>query len=1143
MFYNINSNRDYLKLKKCLGENPRSVLVRNICDNAKVNFVTTFYDKKKLIVLPDERSAIQFYEDGKFYDKNIFYFGEKDLLFANASVDDEVLNKNRINILRKLINKEKITVVTTISACLEKLPSLDNILNKIIKIDLQTEVGFENLISSLISNGYQRVSEVEAPGEFAVRGGIIDIFEVSKDDPIRIDFVGDLVESIKYFNIETKRSTENIDSFEILPISNDKSTSDNTFILDYFDKESLIFLDEPKRLSDRINLIIDMLRESYENRAMIEKDYEYEDRDKIRPVELFDSKYVLDSLSDSNCIQLTSIDDSPYVNEEKFKLVKGSWDYDFDFMMTTPIFDKKDYAKTKSELKSFLLRGYSGLIVLNSHTRAERLAGELQSENTNAYLIKTLNDKIPDSNIGIFVGELSSGFIDEANKFFIFTEKDLFGIEPERKRRIVKSKARDGFASINDLSELKLGDYVIHDNYGVGVFRGITRLKTDEIEKDYVKVEYADGGFLYVLATKLENLERFASKTAKAPKLNRLGSNDFLRLKKKVKLDILETAKDLIELYAKRQNAKGFEFSEDTIWQREFEETFPYIETYDQLLAIENVKNDMQSQKTMDRLICGDVGFGKTEVAIRAAFKAAQDGKQVAYLVPTTVLCMQHYRTFKDRFEKYPVRVAFLSRFNTKKENQEVLSKIKSGDVDIVIGTHRLLSEDVSFYNLGLLIIDEEQRFGVSHKEKIKRLRNNVDVLTLTATPIPRTLYMSLSGIRDMSMLTEAPPERMPIKTYVLEFNEELIREAVNRELKRDGQVFIVHNRVSDIYAFADKIAALCPYAKVGVAHGKLKEDELSDTMMEFIDKKFNVLVTTTIIETGLDIQNANTLIIDNAEQFGLSQLYQLRGRVGRSNRTAYAFFMYRKNKELTEDELSRLKAIKENTALGSGLKIAMRDLEMRGAGNILGLSQSGHIDAVGYDLYIKLLNEAVKYLKENSEGKDNTGNVNAEGFINGFDTIVDIDINAFIPNSYIEDEEVKLDVYRKISKCEKEEEFDDLKEEINDRFGSFPKELENLIFIAKLKIKAHEFYVTHLNVKRKLVTITFAEHHKIDGQSVLDIVNKFCGAIRVINGSQVSLTYRANPNDSPSIEKSLKIAETIINSLKLQEGEIKPLV
>lgn len=1134
MFYNINTNRDYLKLKKSLGENPRSVLVRNICDNAKVNFIATFSDKQKLVVLPDERSAILFYEDGKFYDDDIYYFGEKDLLFTYASIDDEKLLKARTNVLKKLLRKERITLVTTISACLEKLPSMNNILDRIIKVSVNMELPFESLITKLIDVGYVRTSEVEVPGEFSVRGGIVDIFEVTKDDPIRIEFVGDMIESIRFFNLDTKRSTESIEQSEILPITKDNKENNNTFILDYFSNDALVFFDEPKRLSERVNLIIDMLRESYESRQMIEKDVDYEDQEKIRPIELFDSKYVLDRLTERNCIQLTSLDDAPYVNEEKFRLEKGSWDYDFDFMMTTPIFDKKDYGKTKKEIKSYLTRDFSGLIVLNSHTRAERLAKEFQSEGVNAYIVTTLENKIPNGNIGIYVGELSSGFIDETDKFFIFTEKDLFGIEPERKRRILKNKHRDGYVAINDLAELKVGDYVIHENYGVGVFKGITRLETDNVEKDYVKVEYADGGFLYVLATKLESLERYAAKTAKAPKLNKLGTSDFLRLKRKVKTDILETAKDLIELYAKRQESKGYIFSTDSIWQREFEETFPYIETYDQLLAIEAVKNDMQSDKTMDRLICGDVGFGKTEVAIRAAFKAVQDGKQVAYLVPTTVLCMQHYRTFNERFEKYPIKTAFLSRFNSKKENARVLEDLKKGEIDVVIGTHRLLSTDVEFKNLGLLIIDEEQRFGVSHKEKIKKLRNNVDVLTLTATPIPRTLYMSLSGIRDMSMLTEAPPERMPIKTYVLEYNEELIREAINRELKREGQVFIVHNRVSDIYAFADKISALCPYAKVGVAHGKLKENELSDTMMDFIDKKFNVLVTTTIIETGLDIQNANTLIINNSEQFGLSQLYQLRGRVGRSNRTAYAFFMYKKNKELTDDELNRLKAIKENTALGSGIKIAMKDLEMRGAGNILGLSQSGHIDAVGYDLYIKLLNEAVKYLREkNFDGKNNE-NVESDDFINGFDTIVDIDINAYIPSTYIDDEELKLDVYRKISKCQKEEEFDNLKEELKDRFGSFPPELENLIFIAKLKTKAHKFYISHLNIKKKIMTITFAEHHKIDGQSVVDIVNKYCGAIRVINGKQVSLTYRANIDDNPSIDKSLKIAENIIDSLKI---------
>lgn len=1120
MDYNIHSNRDYLKLNRCLGENPRSVLVRNICDNAKKYFVSIFNKKKKLVVLPSERSAILFYEDYKFYDKNVYYFGEKDLLFSGVSVVDEKLEKERINILKALGDEKEITVVTTIQACLEKLPHINEIINKIIKLKVNTQINFSNFINKLINIGYKRVAEVDGPSEFSVHGGIIDIYDVGNINPIRIEFIDNLIENMRYFNIETRRSIDNVDYIEILPSTinfenNEEIKKEESFILDYFKNDYVVFMDEPKRILERLELVNTMLSDS---------------RD-LLTLNVFDRFDVLNKLTDKNCVQLTSIDDRPYVNESKYKNIKNSWDYDFDFMMTEPIFNKKDFSKSKEEIKKYLSNDFTGFIVINSHTRADRFRYEFVNNGINADIYEDISVLPKKGNVGIIVAELSSGFIDSENKFFIFTEKDLFGIEPERKRRMIKKTSREGYTPIFDLTELKLGDYVIHDQYGVGVFRGLQRLKSDETEKDYVKIEYRDGGFLYVLATKLESLERFASKSAHVPKLNKLGSNDFIKLKRKVKEDILKTAKDLIDLYARRQEAKGFKYSQDSLWQREFEETFPYIETYDQLLAIEAVKNDMESDKTMDRLICGDVGFGKTEVAIRATFKATQDGKQVAYLVPTTVLCMQHYRTFTERFKEYPIKVEYLSRFKTKKENEMVVKGVKEGEIDVVIGTHRLLSGDVEFKNLGLLIIDEEQRFGVSHKEQIKKIRNNVDALTLSATPIPRTLYMSLSGIRDMSMLSEAPPERMPIRTYVLEYNEELIREAVNRELKRDGQVFIVHNKVLDIYAFADNIAKLCPYAKIAVAHGKLREDELSKVMMDFIDKKYNVLVTTTIIETGLDIQNANTLIIDNAEKFGLSQLYQLRGRVGRSNRTAYAFFMYGKNLKLTEDEFSRLKAIKDNTTLGSGLKIAMKDLEMRGAGNLLGHSQSGHIDIVGYDMYIKLLNEAVKYINDN---KDNEENV--EEFVNSYDTIVDIDIAAFIPNIYISEEEVKLDVYRKISKCVSEKEFDDLKLELKDRFGDYPKELENLIFIAKLKIKAHKFYVTDLNIKRKLVSITFAENHKLDGNVVMDIINKFCGTIRVINGAKVTLVYRAKDEDTPTVEKNLKIAKYIIDNLKLIE-------
>lgn len=1139
MFYNIKSNRDYLKLKKSLLENPRSILVRNICDSAKICFIQTFDTSTKLIVVPDERTAMFFYEDFKFYDKNVYYFYEKDLLFENSNVDEDKIIRARTNIILKLLNNEKITVITTISSVLEKMTTIENLKNSIVKLEKGIEFGFDTFIKKLIEIGYVRVSEIETIGEFAVHGGIIDIYPINYENPIRIDFFDNIIDVIKFFNIETKRTIEEIDKVQIVPI-NDSKKFDKCFLLDYFPSDTIVFLDEPKRLIEKIDLMVDMVHESIENRNKEnEENYELDNIDadnELKIIDFFDKKYVLDKLTSGFNIQLTSIDDTPYINSEKISNAKNAWDYDFDFMMIPPTFDKLDYENTKIELKKYLDNGFVGLVVLNSHIRAERLKNELLNEHINATLIENIDEEINIGTLGIYVGELTSGFIDEMDKFFILTERDLFGIEPERKHRIKKSKNREGYVAINDLSELNIGDYVIHDIHGIGIFKGLARLKIDDIEKDYVKVEYADGGILYVLATKLDKLERYASKNATNLRLNKLGSNDFIKLRNKVKEDVFEIAKDLIDLYAKRYDTRGYSFSKDTLWQREFEETFPYIETSDQLLAIENVKNDMESEKAMDRLICGDVGFGKTEVALRAAFKAVQDGKQVCYLVPTTVLCMQHFKTFKNRFAKYPINIEFLSRFNKKSKNDKIIDELKNGKVDVVIGTHRLLSDDVSFKNLGLLIIDEEQRFGVSHKEKIKKLKNNVDALTLTATPIPRTLYMSLSGIRNMSLLTEAPPERMPIKTYVLAYSDELIREAISRELKRDGQVFIVHNKVSDIYNFAEKILKLCPYAKIAVAHGKLNENELSDVMLSFIDKKYNVLVTTTIIETGIDIQNANTLIIDNAEKFGLSQLYQLRGRVGRSNRTAYAFFMYDKSKHLTEDEFERLKAIKENTKLGSGLKIAMRDLEMRGAGNVLGLSQSGHMEAVGYDMYMKLLNDAIKYIKEEKNENDISDlDDKNNDFINDFDTIVDIDIDAYIPASYIEDESTKLNMYRKLSKCVTEDEFNDLVLEFNDRYGAIPHELENLLYIAKLKVKSHKYYVTKLDIKKTIVSIEFTKKHKLNVDSVLDIVNSFCGTLRVINGENVKLSYRAKAEDKPNIEKSLKIANFIIDNLKLQ--------
>ena len=632
-----------------------------------------------------------------------------------------------------------------------------------------------------------------------------------------------------------------------------------------------------------------------------------------------------------------------------------------------------------------------------------------------------------------------------------------------------------------------MGDYVVHENHGLGVYRGIEKVEVDRVAKDYMKIEYAGGGKLYVPATQMDVIQKYADKDAGQPKLNTLGGPEWRKTKTKVRGAVKDIAKDLVKLYAARQEQQGFEYGPDTVWQREFEETFPFEETADQLLAIEAVKKDMESRKIMDRLVCGDVGYGKTEIAIRAAFKAVQESKQVVYLVPTTILAQQHYNTFAQRMKDFPVRVDLLCRFRTQAQQRQTLADLKKGLVDIIIGTHRVLSSDVEFKNLGLLVIDEEQRFGVTHKEKIKKLKENVDVLTLTATPIPRTLHMSLIGIRDMSVLEEAPMERMPIQTYVMEYNDEMVREAISRELARGGQVYYVYNRVNTIVEMTNAVSKMVPEANVAFAHGQMKERELEKIMYEFINGEIDVLVSTTIIETGLDISNVNTMIIHDADNMGLSQLYQLRGRVGRSNRTAYAFMMYRRNKMLKEVAEKRLHAIREFTELGSGFKIAMRDLEIRGAGNLLGAQQHGHMEAVGYDLYCKMLHEAVKEEKGERTPEEE------------YETSIDIDIDAFIPERYIKNEGQKLDIYKRIAAIENEEEYDDMLEELVDRFGEPPKSVQNLLAVANLKALAHSAWVTEVAQRGNEIKFTMFERAQADPKKIELLVKQYRGRLAFV--------------------------------------------
>ena len=726
------------------------------------------------------------------------------------------------------------------------------------------------------------------------------------------------------------------------------------------------------------------------------------------------------------------------------------------------------------DLKKLKRQGYRVILVSGSRTRAKRLAEDLRDYDLSSFYSEDMVRTVRPGEIMVVYGCVAEGYEYPMLKFMVISESDIFGKRKKKRRR----KVYEG-QKIQEFAELKPGDYVVHENHGLGVYQGIEKVEVDKVTRDYMKISYADGGILYILATQMDLIQKYAGADAKPPKLNKLGTPQWNKTKSQVKKAVQVIAQDLVELYAVRQQTEGFVYSPDTVWQKEFEEMFPFEETEDQLRAIEDTKKDMESTKVMDRLICGDVGYGKTEVAIRAAFKAVQDGKQVVYLVPTTILAQQHYNTFIQRLKDFPVRIDLLCRFRTPAQQKKTIEDLKKGLVDIVIGTHRVLSKDVTYKDLGLLIIDEEQRFGVTHKEKIKKMRENIDVLTLTATPIPRTLHMSLIGIRDMSVLEEAPMDRMPIQTYVMEFNDEMIREAIERELSRGGQVYYVYNRVEDIADVAGRVQKLVPGASVSFAHGQMSERELEDIMYDFINGEIDVLVSTTIIETGLDIANANTMIIQDADRFGLSQLYQLRGRVGRSSRMAYAFLLYRRDKLLKEVAEKRLAAIREFTDLGSGIKIAMRDLEIRGAGNLLGEAQSGHMAAVGYDLYCKMLNEAVKELKGEKEEDQ-------------FTTTMDLNLDAFIPESYIKNEYQKLDIYKRIAAITTEEEMDDMTEELIDRFGDIPKKVQQLLHIAALKSLAHAVYVTAVEQKGSDFKFTLYEKAKLDPQKIPGLLQRY---------------------------------------------------
>ncbi len=1155
---------EYVSTKEdlCKGRGP--VSVSGGTDSQKVHEMAALgreYPLKLVITYNDNR-AKEIYEDYRYFDKNVFFYPARDLLFYSADVQGSLLAGKRLSVIKQVLEEKQGTIITTVDACMAHLMAPEAYGFGVTELSEGAALSLPDFQERLVHMGYERCAQVEQGGQFCVRGGILDIYPLTEENPVRIELWGDEIDSIRSFDAESQRSMERLESLRIYParellltgeslrtgieklkeekerykkqlqsqgrkeeahridtIVNEmcEELSEGCFLgalegcihyfckdtvsfLDYFDDTVPVFLDEPARILEKAETVEAEFRESMGQR--LEKGYLLPGQTDL----LYGSSSVMAAMARSRTVAFSVIEQKGFPVKRRYNMtVKNGNSY------------KNGFELLVGDLKKWKREGWRAVLLCGSKTRGARLAKDLMEQyDLRAYYSEEEEKKILPGEICVLYGTLHRGFEYPMIKFVVIPESDMFGAEKKKRRKRTSYEGK----KIQSFSELSVGDYVVHENHGLGIYRGIEKIEVDKIVKDYIKIEYAANGSLYLPVTQMDMIQKYAGAGAKTPKLNRLGGQEWGKTKTRVKSAVKEIAKDLVELYAARQQTDGYQYGPDTVWQKEFEELFPYEATEDQEVAIEATKRDMESTKIMDRLICGDVGYGKTEIAIRAAFKAVQENKQVVYLVPTTILAQQHYNTFIQRMMNFPVRVELLSRFRTAAEQKKTLEDLKKGLVDIVIGTHRVLSDDVKYKDLGLLIIDEEQRFGVAHKEKIKKLRETVDVLTLTATPIPRTLHMSLVGIRDMSVLEEPPMDRVPIQTYVMEYNEEMVREAIERERARGGQVYYVYNRVKDIEEITGRVAALVPDATVVYAHGQMGERQLERIMLDFINGDIDVLVSTTIIETGLDISNVNTMIIHDADRFGLSQLYQLRGRVGRANRTAYAFLMYRRGKLLKEEAEKRLAAIREFTELGSGIRIAMRDLEIRGAGNLLGAEQHGHMEAIGYDLYCKLLNQAVQALKGGKEKEE-------------FETVVDFTIDAYIPPSYIKNEVQKLEIYKRISAIETEEEAMDMQDELTDRFGDLPRAVENLLDIALLKGTAHQVYVTEISGNKQEVRLAFYEKAPFRTEQIPELVRRYGGALKFNASGQPSLAFMDRRKENKEPRQMLEKVKILLNTIK----------
>ncbi|MGD9568891.1 MAG: transcription-repair coupling factor [Sedimentibacter sp.] len=1146
-------------------KNGKRQLIQGINEESMAYLVCNLLDStanKILLITSNETKAKKYEEEIKAYTVNGDRLQAKEFLLYNVDALSKDIEYKRADTLDKILHSKKSVVTASINSIITRVMPKARFKDSIIELKYGNSYDLNELRSNLVNLKYERVDAIEGVGQFSVRGGIIDIFSPSEPYPVRIEFFDDEVDSIRSIDLKTQRSVKNLKSIRIIPCSDlifqkdeikkiaaeidrdyqnriskirdihnskdvekrlkslynsyqDKLSGGlgienadllvpfikNNFvsILDYFEDNFILIIDEPERIFEELK----NLNESFG----------------LKYGELFEKGEIF---TKQNGVYITEQELKSKFLEKSFisvngkdKIIETDDTISLLFKEAPSYYGKmEDVSKDLNRLK---YKGYKVAIILSSNEGCLKLHNILNDYECTTTLSKDTNVAADSGQVVIVPGELKKGFEYYDNKILVLTENEVFGTLRKKTQKHKKQKG----SKIEVFTDLKVGDYVVHEHHGIGQYIGIEKIDVQNIKKDYLCIKYKGEDKLYVPVDQMSLIQKYIGSDSEKPKLNKMGSVEWIKAKERSKAAIENMAAELVKLYAERKVVNGYQFSPDTEWQKEFEYKFPFQETDDQLRCIKEIKKDMEKPLCMDRLLCGDVGFGKTEVALRAAFKAVMDSKQVAILVPTTILAQQHYSNIVDRFRGYPIKIEMLSRFRTPYQQAKVINDLNKGLVDIVVGTHKLLSKDLKFKDLGLLIIDEEQRFGVKHKELIKQLKTNIDVLTLSATPIPRTLHMSMIGVRDMSIISEPPGDRLPIQTYVIEYNEGIIKDAIEKEISRGGQIYYVHNRVIDIDSAATRLQKLVPDARIAVAHGQMNERQLENIMFEFVQKEYDILVCTTIIETGMDIPNANTLIIDNADHLGLSQLYQLRGRIGRSNKVSFAYLTYEKDKMLSEVADKRLKAIKEFTEFGSGFKIAMRDLEIRGCGNILGAEQHGHMLAIGYDLYVKFLDRAVKELQ---------GKINEDEDI---ETSVDLSVDGYIPSTYIENEEQKIEIYKKIAATLSKNDIYDITEEIIDRFGNPPKQVDNLLKISYIKSLCKKLHVKSIAQTGNTVNIELYSANDLSQDIIGFLIENYSAKIKFDVSKEPVIKFKLDSTEQMLILAELEKFFEILNNYK----------